>query len=484
MGAKLKILYAAAEAVPFAKTGGLADVAGALPKILAEMGHDVRLMLPRYKCVDRHKFNLQAVTEPFPVPLGRDSVTMVVDQSDAVPGVPAYFLRCDPLYDRFSLYGQEDDDRRFVAFARGILEMLPHLDWLPDVINCNDWHAALVPVYLKTLYAGRRGYGAIGTVLTIHNLAYQGSFSPRVVELAGLPWELFTWDKLAFYDRFNFLKAGLLYADKLNTVSPTYAKEIQTPDYGAGLDGVLRFRKDDLSGILNGIDYSIWNPENDQLIPANFSTEDLSGKQVCKRELQEELRLPENPRVPLFGMISRLSAQKGFDLIEQAMPDLLDEHKMQVVVLGTGDQYFYEMLARLADQYKGKMAAVLQFDNKLAHRIYAGCDALLLPSAYEPCGLGQMIGLTYGTVPIARATGGLADTVINFTCPQRRRGNGFTFTHYTADALRIALLRALDSYTSRAHIWDRVVQNSLISHFTWEQSAKKYTTLYRSTAHT
>ncbi|MHB9022758.1 MAG: glycogen synthase GlgA [Armatimonadota bacterium] len=479
MSAKLKILFAAAEVVPFAKTGGLADVAGALPQVLAAMGHDVRIVLPRYKCVDRRKYGLRAVTGAFPVPLNHTGVPMIVDQSDAIPGVPTYFLRCDPLYDRFSLYGQEDDDQRFVAYARGILDMLPHLGWMPDVIHCNDWHAGLVPVYLKTLYAATPGYATIGTVLAIHNLAYQGSFSPHIMELAGLPWELFTWDKLAFYDQFNFLKAGLLYADRLCTVSPTYAKEIQTPEYGAGLDGVLRYRRKSLTGILNGIDYAIWNPEADTLIPANFSADDLSGKRVCKRELQRELHLPDTPRIPLLGVISRLSAQKGFDLLEQTLPDLLNEYEMQVVVLGTGDQYFYEMLARLADQHKGKMAIALQFDNRLAHRIYAGCDALLMPSAYEPCGLGQIISLAYGTVPVARATGGLADTVINFTCTERNRGNGFTFTHYTADALRAAMLRCLDSYTSRAHVWERVMQNSLTSRFTWEHSAKKYVALYR-----
>jgi starch synthase len=476
MSSKLKILFAAAEVVPFAKTGGLADVAGALPKVLAEQGHDVRIVMPRYGSIDGEKYGLRPVTVPFSIPHGKEEIHISIEQSAAIEGVPTYFIRNDYLYNRDSLYGQADDDHRFVAYCRGMLEMLPQIGWTPDIIHCNDWHAGLVPVYVKTIYAADPALRDVGILYTIHNLAYQGSFPAEVMNLAGLPWGLFTWDKLEFWGRLNFMKAALVYADSINTVSETYAKEIQTPEYGEGLDGVLTYRKADLYGILNGIDYSIWNPRTDSLLPAHFSPDDVAGKAECKRELQQAMGLPEKAKVPLFGLISRLSSQKGLDLLDKVLAGLLAEQELQVVILGTGDQYFHDMLSKLAVQYPQKLALALKFDNTLAHRIYAGSDAFLMPSRYEPCGLGQMFSLAYGTVPLVRATGGLADTVQEYD-PQMGTGNGFVFSSYTPKALRMAFRRLLRMYADPAQ-WDRIVQNAFECDYSWEASAKKYSEIY------
>lgn len=478
MPAGLKILYAAAEVVPFAKTGGLADVAGALPKVLAGMGHDVRVVMPLYQCIDREKYRLRPVTPTFRIPHGGDFIDIRIEESDAIPGVITYFIRNDYLFGRDGLYGHEDDDHRFVAYCRGIMEMFPQLGWTPDVINCNDWHTGLVPVYLKTLYANRSGYANIATLYTIHNLAYSGQFTPHIMELAGLPWELFTWNRLEFYGGFNFMKAGLLYADTLSTVSETYAKEIQTPEYGERLEGVLAYRAADLYGILNGIDYHEWHSQTDKFIPEHFSPEELTGKARDKKLLQKKMGLPQNADVPLFGIVSRLSSQKGLDLLEEALPDLLDEQAMQLVILGTGDGHYHEMLESLAAKFPKKLAVALKFDNALAHHIYAASDLFLMPSRYEPCGLGQMISLAYGTVPVVRATGGLADTVKEFKGNGRSKGNGFVFEDYTSDALSSTILRALKCYGDPRDCWSKVVQNAFACDYSWEASAKKYVKVY------
>jgi len=479
MSSKLKILFAAAEVVPFAKTGGLADVAGALPKVLAARGHDVRIVMPRYGSIDGEKYGLRPITEAFPIPHGREEIDISIEQSDAIDGAPTYFIRNDYLYNREGLYGQPDDDHRFIAYCRGMLEMLPRIGWTPDIIHCNDWHTGLAPVYVKTIYAANPAIRDVGTLFTIHNQAYQGAFPAETMNLAGLPWGLFTWDKLEFWGRLNFMKAALIYADSISTVSETYAKEIQTPEFGEGLEGVLAYRQEDLYGILNGIDYSIWNPRDDALLPAHFSPEDLAGKGECKRELQQAMGLPEEAKTPLFGLISRLSSQKGLDLLDKVLPGLLAERDMQVAILGTGDQYFHDMLAKLAAQYPKKLALALKFDNTLAHRIYAGSDAFLMPSRYEPCGLGQMISLAYGAVPLVRATGGLADTVREYDA-RTGTGNGFVFTSYTPKALRMAFSRALRAYADPAH-WDRIMQNAFQCDYSWEASAKKYLEVYRKT---
>lgn len=477
MASGMKILYAAAEVVPFAKTGGLADVAGALPGVLAAMGHDVRIVMPRYGAIDAEKFGLRQVLPPFSIPHGAGMIEISVEQSDAIPGVPIYFIRNNFLYDRATLYGEEDDDHRFVAYCRGMLEMCDRLGWTPDVINCNDWHTGLVPVYLKTLYANT--FPKTASVYTIHNLAYQGTFPPQMMELAGLPWELFTWDKLEFHGQFNCMKAGLLYADALSTVSETYAKEIQTPEYGEGLEGVLAYRADDLYGILNGIDYAIWNPATDPDIPRHFSADDTAGKQTCKEALCEEVKLPVRANAPLLGIVSRLSYQKGLDYVEAVLPELLAQTDAQVVILGTGEEHYHQMLTDLAKLYPEQLSLRLKFDNGLAHRIYAGCDIFLMPSHYEPCGLGQMISLAYGTIPIVRATGGLADTVSDFKMGLRGKGNGFVFEGVDPAGFRDALMRAMRCYQEKQDCWRRVMHNAFASNFSWESSAKQYVKVFQ-----
>jgi starch synthase len=480
MGTALKILYASAEVVPFAKTGGLADVAGALPQALAQLGHDVRIVMPRYGCIDGDAFGLRRLNVPFSIPSSSGNLEILLEQSDIIAGVPSYFIRNDTLYDRADIYGQPDDDRRFVTFARAILEMCRALNWYPDIINCNDWHTALVPVYLKTLYAGKAGYRDIATLFTIHNVAYQGVFSPQVMAIAGLPWELFTWDKLMFQDHFNFLKAALIYADKLSTVSESYAQEILTPEFGANLDQVLSYRKIDLVGILNGIDYHVWNPKSDVQLARNYSVDDIAGKLADKHAVQKAMGLPTWEHAPLYGMISRLSSQKGFDLLDSVLPALLETEAMQVIILGTGDQYFQDMLLRLARRFPHQLAIALRFDNTLAHRIYAGCDAFLMPSRYEPCGLGQMISMAYGTLPIVRATGGLKDSVKEVET-LLDKSNGFVFDEYTPAALRAAIERANRCFRGQPECWQRTMQNAFTTDFSWERSAQKYVEVYQQT---
>jgi len=480
MSKKLKILYASAEVVPFAKTGGLADVAGALPAELAEMGHDVRVVMPRFSSIDGAKYGLKTITAPFQIPLGNSLIAITIAESSAIAGVPTYFIENEEFFARDSLYGQADDDSRFTVYCRGMLEMFAQIGWTPDVISCNDWHSALVPVYLKTIYADQEKFRRIATLFTVHNLAYQGSFSEKVMEIAGLPRELFTWDKLAYWNTFNFMKVGLLYADVISTVSEGYAKEIATKEYGAGLEGVIEYRKHDLFGILNGIDYSIWNPRTDPLIPANFSVNELKGKAECKRALQQEMGLGVDANTPLFGLISRLSSQKGLDILAEVLPELLKKQKMQVVILGTGDEYFHVMLKKLAAKHPDKLALALRFDNALAHRIYAGSDAFLMPSQYEPCGLGQMFSLAYGTVPVVRATGGLADTVHNFDAHvPASKGNGFVFDEYSGIELRKTILACLHCYHETPGSWAKLVKNALAGDFSWHASAEKYLEVYR-----
>ena len=473
----MKILIAAAEVVPFAKTGGLADVAGALPKMLARQGHDVRVVLPRYGCINGQEMGLRRLTSPFAIPHAQATIDISIEQSDRIESVTSYFIRNDALFNRKALYGEKDDDIRFTVYCRGILEMCEKIGWIPDVIHCNDWHTALVPVYLKTAYAHRPEFAGIGTLFTIHNLAYQGSFDPSFMEIAGLPSELFTWDKLAFFGRFNCMKVALLYADVLSTVSEGYSKEIQTAAYGEGLERVLAYRKANLFGILNGLDYQLWNPASDPLIPSRYCADDLSGKRICKQRVQAEMGLPVCDTVPVYSMISRLSSQKGLDLLEEALPLLLNTEQMQLIVLGTGDACYEEMLQRLAARYPNKLAVCLRFNNALAHRIYAGSDAFLMPSRYEPCGLGQMIALAYGVLPVVRATGGLADTIVDCQTHDLM-GNGFVFKEYRSAAFVEAVHAANRCYHYQPERWQHAISHAFQADFSWEKSSRQYVHIY------
>lgn len=472
----LKILQVAGEVYPFAKTGGLADVVGALPKSLARLGHDVRVVMPKYQQVTEEKFPSKPVATDLFFPLGSDYQSATIRQWTGSDKVPTYFVDAPEFFDRAQLYGHSDDPLRFIAFTRAALEMTKALDWRPDVIHCHDWHAGLLPVYVKTLYAQELPHTA--TVFTIHNLAYQGTFSKDVFPITGLDWSLFNYRQLEFFDQLNFLKAGLVFADVLNTVSEKYAQEIQTPEYGERLEGLLIERRNRLLGVLNGIDYAEWNPATDSHIAAPYSPEAMMGKAKNKTALQERcgLKSTGRKRVPLIGVVSRLSGQKGFDLVAEAIDNIM-ALDVQMVVLGAGDDYYTNLFRNIGERYAGQVSVNFRFDEQLAHQIYAGSDLFLMPSRYEPCGLGQLISLKYGTIPVVRSTGGLADTIQEFN-PESGTGNGFSFTEYSSRVLTDTVQRAVKAYRTLS-AWKKVVGNALACDFSWDASAQKYVDLYQ-----
>jgi starch synthase len=480
----MRVLFVTSEAVPFAKTGGLADVAGAIPKCLRQGGQDVAIALPYYREV-RQQF-ADAVEDTglrLTVPVGtKRPEARILKGQHPEADVPVYFVQNASYFDRQGLYGtaqgdHRDNCERFVFFCRAVLDSLEALGGAPDLVHCNDWQTALIPVYLKTLYADRP-QGQAGCLLTLHNLAYQGLFPKAQFPLTGLPAKLFTMQGLEFYGEVNLLKGGLLYADALNTVSPTYAKEIQDPDLGCGLDGVLRERGEELYGILNGVDYTVWDPATDPLIEANYAPDDLRGKAICKRALQAECGLPIED-VPLLGIISRLADQKGLDILAKAM-DRLMALDVQLVLLGTGEARYHALFQRLARQYPSKFSAHLTFDNPLAHRIEAGADMFLMPSRYEPCGLNQLYSLKYGAVPVVRKTGGLADTITNCTPSSLGKGtaNGFSFRSVAPKALVAAVGRALKLFPHQRR-WERLMRTGMLQDWSWSRSAAQYLELYQ-----
>jgi starch synthase len=471
----LKVLQVAGEVYPFAKTGGLADVVGALPKSLKRLGQDVRVVMPQYQQVTEEKFPSTPVASDLFVPLGGEYKSVTIRQWTGSREVPTYFVESPEFFDRAQLYGHADDPQRFMTFARAALEMTKALKWQPDVIHCHDWHAGLIPVYVKTLYA--QDFPKTATVFTIHNLAYQGVFPRDVYGLTGLDWSLFNYKQLEFYDQLNFLKAGLVFADVLNTVSEKYAEEIQTSEYGERLEGLLRERRERLFGVLNGIDYAEWSPAVDAHIAEKYSDKDMTGKAENKRALKERcgLKSTGRKRVPLIGVVSRLSGQKGFDLVAEAIDDIMSLD-VQVVVLGAGDDYYTNLFRNIGSRYAGSVSVNFRFDEQLAHQIYAGCDLFLMPSRYEPCGLGQLISLKYGAIPIVRSTGGLADTIQDFDA-KAGKGNGFSFEEYSARALSDTVQRAVKTYRTLT-AWRKVVQNAVACDFSWDASAQKYADLY------
>ncbi len=471
----MKILVCSSEVVPFAKTGGLADVAGALPQVLNARGHEARVAMPNYALVNQEKAKPVKVGD-VTVVMGEEPVDAAILVSERVPGTPTYLVDCPRYFSGKHLYGETEDPERFAFFCRAMLEFLRTDDWTPDVIHCNDWQTALIPVYLKTTYADAPKLSGIATLFTVHNLAYQGVFDPAVMERVGLEADLLTPEKLEFYGAVNFLKGGLVFADVLNTVSETYSREIQTEEYGERLEGVLAGRREDLFGVINGIDYDEWNPETDRYLAAHYDADNLAGKAACKADLQQKLNLPTRPDVPLFGLVSRLASQKGLDLLAEALPHLL-RLDVQFALLGSGDQYYQDLMTDLAAQYPNKMAAVIGFDNPLAHQIYAGCDFFLMPSHYEPCGLGQLISVRYGTIPVVRQTGGLADTIADYD-PETGEGNGVSFEERSAVALLGAMVRGMMTMQDRA-AWRQLVKNAMACDFSWDRSAETYAGLYQ-----
>jgi starch synthase len=474
----MHIVFAASECVPFSKTGGLADVVGALPQALAALGHSVTVYLPRYKQtkLSDPKTVVRSITVPFD---DRYRFCSVLDGGTR-GGVQFYFIDYPPYFDRDALYGTSvgdyhDNAERFALYSRGVLEASKILG-VPDVFHCHDWQSALIPVLLRTVYDEDPAFEGVPCVFTIHNMGFQGLFAPDILPLLMLPWDLFTVTKLEFYGNVNFLKGALVFSDYITTVSKKYSQEIQTAEYGFGLEGVLRGRSATVTGILNGVDYDEWSPEKDKFIKAKYSPTDLSGKEIDKRDLLEQFGVTNpDPRLPVIGIVSRFAAQKGFDLIAQIM-DRLAREDMIVVALGSGDKEYQDMFVRLNKQFPNKIAVKIAYDNTLAHKIEAGSDMFLMPSKYEPCGLNQIYSLKYGTVPIVRATGGLDDTIEPWDA-RTGKGTGFKFTQYSGEALLGAVKSALQAYQDHKS-WQTLMRNGMNKDFSWNAAAKEYVRVY------
>lgn len=480
MRARLRILFVSSEVAPFAKTGGLGDVSAALPRALRALGHDVRVVAPFYRRVRTSQHAFERALPPSELVLGGHRHVFAFQRA-ALPGsdVPVYFVDCPPLYDRASIYTEEPDEpRRFALLGWAALKLCQYQQWAPDVVHVNDWPTALVPLTLKTMFAWDRLFERTRTVLTIHNIGHQGGFPAHVVPDLGLADAADQLHQdLLREGRVNFLLHGVMYANAITTVSPTYAREITTTEHGVGLDPFLRARRDVLFGILNGIDPDEWSPERDARIPHRYSADDLSGKERNKQALMEAMRLPYVRGVPVIGIVSRLVWQKGFDLCADVLPVLLARRDVQLVVLGSGEGRYEELFARLARRFPRKVGFYQGFSEPLAHLIEAGADMFLMPSRYEPCGLNQMYSLAYGTVPIVHATGGLADTVRTWDA-RRGTGNGFAFEHFDASGLAWALGYALETWNRRAE-WHALQQHGMREDFSWGPRVRAYETLYR-----
>jgi starch synthase len=472
----VKLLFVASEMAPYAKTGGLADVIGALPAYLSQAGHDVRVVMPLYDSVDTKRATFQAVGD-FSVPLGPHRYEVKLFRAGSAPAV--YFAHCPALYARGRLYTSDGDEhRRFLTLCYVALFMCQRYEFAPDIVHAHDWQAALLPMLLKTLFASDPRFRRTRTLLTIHNLMYQGSFPAEVGPDTNLDKyaHLFHQDLLN-QGRINFLLQGVLYADGVSTVSPTYAKEIQTPALGGGLDGLLRARSSTVVGILNGVDYKEWSPEHDRFIPHRYSAGDLSGKEHDKQHLLAQLGLPYTRGVPVIGIVSRLVSQKGFSLMAKTMPDLLRRLGFQLVVLGSGEPALEDMFASMQRAFPRQVCFYQGFKNDLAHLIEAGADMFLMPSVYEPCGLNQLYSLRYGTIPIVHRTGGLADTVRSWN-PKTGQGTGFAFEHHDEAGLRWAIQAALATYRDPAQ-WSQLVQNAMAADFSWNAQGKLYEVVYK-----
>jgi len=473
----------AAEMAPFAKAGGLGYALYALSRTLAAAGHDVRAVLPCYGSIDRDAFGLQPVAS-LEVPMGvldRIPVTVLQGQTPRSQA-RAYFIGYDPYYARRGIYGHDgdgftDNGLRFTLLSRAAVESARHTGWRPDVIHVHDWHTAAIPVFLRTIYRDDPGLGNAATLLTIHNMLHQGVFDKSLMDVLGIGWERFRPGELEFFDKVNLLKGGIVHATLVNAVSPTYAQEILRPEFAYGIEGVVRERAADLSGILNGADYGEWNPEADPMIAAGYSASDLAGKALCKKDLQRAMGLPEKTCVPLFGLVTRLVKQKGIDLLAEALPRILDLD-VQFVILGAGEHWSHVFFEDLARACPDRFACRIGFEPAIAHRIIAGSDFFVMPSRFEPCGLTQMYGMRYGTLPIVHATGGLDDTVENFN-EETLEGTGFKFQDAAARALFDTIGWAVHTYYHRQKAMEALMKSAMAKRFTWEAAARKYEDLYR-----
>jgi starch synthase len=479
MRGSVNILYVTSEAAPFAKTGGLADVSAALPRYLRRAGHDVRVVMPFYSRIPANAAAFEVVHRDLEIRMGAHQYHVSIVVGERSGEAPFYFVHCPALYQRASLYTNDPDEHlRFLVLVRAALEACQRMGFAPDVVHCNDWQTAMLPLVMQVRYAWDRLFQRTRTLLAIHNLNYQGIFPAAIGADTGLgdSAHLFHQDQLRA-GRLNFLLHGILYAGGICTVSPTYAHEIQTEQYGAGLDPFLRSRSSTVVGILNGVDYEEWSPEDDRHIPHRFSARDLAGKARDKEALCARMGLPYMEGVPVIGIVSRLAGQKGFALLDGVMGGLLRRHGFQLVVLGSGERRFEAMFAQLATALPRQVGFHRGFSNELAHLIEAGSDMFLMPSVYEPCGLNQMYSLRYGTVPIVHRTGGLADTVELWN-PGTGKGTGIVFEHHDAAALQWAIEAALAAYRDRAG-WQRLIDNGMAKDFSWNVQGKLYEELYR-----
>lgn len=468
----LKVLFFAAECAPFFKVGGLADVIGSLPKALQTLGHDVRVIMPRYRPIDGAQYGLRRVEEFVNVPMAdMDRVSEV--EVSAANGLPTYFVWDERFFGRDAVYGQPDEGLAFVFFCRAALEFVRSMDWQPDVIHCHDWHTGAAMMLLAL--NGDQRLRSIARVFTIHNLVYQGVTGDAIFRFAGFDQHI---DPVLGEQpgTANWMARGIAYADMVNTVSPSYAEEIHTPDYGAGLDKLLRSRRGRVAGILNGIDRAEWEPATDPALAARFDAQSIKHRSANKRVVQETLGLKIDPHAPLIGLVTRLVEQKGVDLLAAGAEKLL-EHKLQLAILGSGDPRYEAAIDQLRDRHPDRVGVEHRFNDRLARLIYGGSDMFLMPSRYEPCGLGQMIAMRYGSLPIVRATGGLKDSVHD-AGRYPKRGTGFSFEPYSAEGLIGAVDRALKAYADRAR-WLEIQQRAMSADFSWQASAEQYEELYR-----
>lgn len=486
MSNKLKIAIVSSEAVPYAKTGGLGDVIGSLPKALDVLGCDVKIFIPKYSIINEEIYEIHHLwaIEEFIVRVGESNYSVHLHEATLPESnIKVYFIDCAHFFDRRWIYTNDaDESDRFILFNKAVLEAIQRLKWMPDIIHCNDWQTGLLPVYLKEHYRWDQLFKNTATVMTIHNIGYPGKFSKDTVNKAHLDSnKYYPGGPFEFYDSFSFLKTGIVYADVINTVSPTYAKEILTPEYGAGLEGLLASRKNDLYGILNGVDYDVWNPETDTYLQANYSASKMDNKLKNKIELLDKMRLPFNENRPVIGIISRMVDQKGFDLVERIFEQLL-KLDIQWVVLGSGTEHYESMFQWVAHHYPEKVSTFIGYNNELSHLIEAGSDMFLMPSRYEPCGMNQLYSLKYGTVPIVRQTGGLADTVFDWNRYEKsdpKKGTGFVFKNAVPAELFKTIQRAVTTFQDKK-TWKKIMKNGMLLDYSWNESAKKYVELYNT----
>jgi starch synthase len=477
----LRILMVSPEVVPFAKTGGLADVVGSLPAALRELGCDVAVAMPLYRGVVAENLAGERIVEDLPVSLGSQIIPAEIWQGKLGDDIPVFFIGRDEFFDRTYFYGTSrgdycDNAHRFAYFCRAVIALCPALSYRPHLVHCHDWQSGLVPAYLRLMYGGDPFWAETASMFTIHNIAYQGQFAAELFPVTGLPAHFFTVGGMEFWGGMNYMKAGIVCADVITTVSPRYSEEIRTPPTGGGLEGVLQTHAHKLHGIVNGVDYGKWNPETDPLLAARYSWKNLAGKKRCKRDLLATVGLPARLMDrPLLGMVSRLADQKGLDLVA-AVAERLVAEDLGLVILGTGQEKYHRLFSDLARRHPENIAIRLGFHNELAHKIEAGADIFLMPSQFEPCGLNQIYSLRYGTVPVVHATGGLYDTVKSFD-PERGEGVGFRFTRYEPEALWEAIEAAIGTF-HRPSLWQQIMRNGMAMDFSWENSARLYLALY------